>query len=361
MISIVPPNVPRLESKHLNYFTKHRFNELKQAVSGWPIASHRPFLQLLMDEMPLLITGMPAELERIRKKAEADHPALYASLKTIQLSAVDRASINAGPPKHALSQLAKVTDEAKLKAKLERIFNYGAFVRGTKDWGAYALVKELNVSVCPYCNRQYTTSLDTRTGKTRPQLDHFYNKSMYPYFSLSLYNLIPSCSVCNSSLKGDKDFVLDTHWSPYERWRCSEDIRFTLQFVKPISQIGGIPDYIRDWYTKHDYFKLDFKADGKVSSSNRERIERNLEVFKIAELYDSHKSYAHEIMLKKEFYSEAWVDMMLNEFPDIFPTRDSVLLWVTGNYHSSADFGNRVLAKLTRDIWEEYIPTGLLF
>lgn len=29
------------------------------------------------------------------------------------------------------------------------------------------------------------------------KLDHFYPKSLYPFFALSLYNLIPVCGTCN--------------------------------------------------------------------------------------------------------------------------------------------------------------------
>lgn len=36
------------------------------------------------------------------------------------------------------------------------------------------------------------------------QFNHFYDKGTYPYLALSFYNLIPSCSTCNSSkVKGN--------------------------------------------------------------------------------------------------------------------------------------------------------------
>lgn len=67
---------------------------------------------------------------------------------------------------------------------------------------AYWLQRQLGVEVCPYCNRIYTTTLH-RKKRIRPDFDHFYPQSRYPYFAVSLFNLIPSCSMCNRG-KSDK-------------------------------------------------------------------------------------------------------------------------------------------------------------
>ncbi|TCL67476.1 hypothetical protein EV196_10232 [Mariniflexile fucanivorans] len=40
----------------------------------------------------------------------------------------------------------------------------------------------------------------------KPELDHYYPKSLYPYFGVSFYNLIPSCQSCNGlGVKGEND------------------------------------------------------------------------------------------------------------------------------------------------------------
>src|SRR5690606_3268511 len=77
-------------------------------------------------------------------------------------------------------------------------------------------------STCPYCN--YGIVEIVKKNNTMPlthqniayfDLDHFYPKSIYPFFALSFYNLIPSCHTCNSSEKGEKDFNVATHIHPY--------------------------------------------------------------------------------------------------------------------------------------------------
>jgi len=64
------------------------------------------------------------------------------------------------------------------------------------------LAKNIGMKTCPYCNRQHTFTI-YRGKEIRPQFDHFYPKSKYPFFALSFYNLVPICPTCNH-LKKDK-------------------------------------------------------------------------------------------------------------------------------------------------------------
>ena len=77
------------------------------------------------------------------------------------------------------------------------------------------LSKALRLTVCPYCNRGFINNRgDRESGR---QFDHFFSKDETPYFALSLYNLVPSCSTCNhtkSTLEMkccpfDKDIEID--------------------------------------------------------------------------------------------------------------------------------------------------------
>ena len=70
-------------------------------------------------------------------------------------------------------------------------------------WGGYNFIKEIGIMTCPYCNRIYTDLIIGQSKSYKPALDHFYPKANYPYLALSLFNLIPSCNICNSSFKSD--------------------------------------------------------------------------------------------------------------------------------------------------------------
>lgn len=75
-------------------------------------------------------------------------------------------------------------------------------------------------ATCLYCNAERTSIVPKRrhggvSHRIRFDLDHFFPQVRYPFFALSFYNHIPSCHGCNSQVKGEKDFQLETHVHPY--------------------------------------------------------------------------------------------------------------------------------------------------
>lgn len=103
---------------------------------------------------------------------------------------------------------------------IRNVFNYEGQLAQNKS-RTYRITLEQGHNTCTYCNRQYTITIRKNKGNNdasriaRPQLDHWFSKELYPLMSLSLYNLIPCCSICNSSLKGNAIFKLSTHIHPY--------------------------------------------------------------------------------------------------------------------------------------------------
>jgi hypothetical protein len=101
----------------------------------------------------------------------------------------------------------------------KKLFDYGRFsTKGATHWNAYSLCMKSGYRLCPYCQQSLAVTVyrDRKSKALRPTLDHFYPKHKYPYLALSLYNLIPSCHPCNSSLKGKIDFYKQQHLHPYE-------------------------------------------------------------------------------------------------------------------------------------------------
>ena len=87
-----------------------------------------------------------------------------------------------------------------------QLFCYKKLQTGNKDWNRHKLLSLIGIEVCPYCQRNYISSYEENNDeKTTADLDHFYPKSLYPFLALSLYNFIPSCQICNSRFKGNKD------------------------------------------------------------------------------------------------------------------------------------------------------------
>lgn len=64
----------------------------------------------------------------------------------------------------------------------------------------FEIQRKLEVWTCPYCNSHYLEPrINYKTGRIHPgmQMDHFYPKEKYGILSMSLFNLVPSCSYCN--------------------------------------------------------------------------------------------------------------------------------------------------------------------
>jgi len=134
---------------------------------------------------------------------------------------------------------------------VKRVFNYENY-RNTYLPASYFV--SYNINYCTYCNKdevQNIEKIDQASGfilrDRLYQLDHFYPRSRYPYLSLSFFNLIPGCANCNATLKGERDFKIDTHFNPFDKsfddffsFTCSTiipneiaDISFTISNKQP--------------------------------------------------------------------------------------------------------------------------------
>ncbi|WP_041606984.1 hypothetical protein [Halanaerobium praevalens] len=193
-----------------------------------------------------------------------------------------------------------------INRELNKIFDYDKFSRlGPKKnkpnrWRAYQLTKELNLNVCPYCNRQYITTYYSSSGKVRAELDHFFDKKRHPYFALSFYNLIPSCHVCNSNLKGSKEFKYKKNLHPYESG-FGDNLKFTIKIKENQKTNNEDLKYDLDFfYGDSEQFEINFKESIKKESDKDliRKAKNNAEIFKIKELYNSHKNHIAELIKK---------------------------------------------------------------
>jgi len=251
----------------------------------------------------------------------------------------------------ALSMASNEKDKItkNLFERISKIFNYQSFVNSKSDWGAYHLTKDLKVDVCPYCNRNYTHTLEDN-GKTRPELDHFYPKSKYPFLALSIYNLIPSCHVCNSNFKRDIDFYSDIHVHPHEE-SFSDSGRF---IIKTDDSKGSLEDYILSYYANSK--KHLFEIDLKITTSNldlKNKITNSNRTFNITSLYNLHKSIAHDILIKSKLYNkERLKELFRIDFNGIqlFQDKEELTNMILGVSFRDNEDVRSSLAKLKRDI-----------
>lgn len=175
----------------------------------------------------------------------------------------------------------KKTEEHKLFSIVYKIFvleGYEQKICSSEDKKiAYDIVKDLGLTTCPYCNRNFITSIRRDQNKykkiTRPQLDHFISKSKFPFLACSLYNLVPSCSTCNLLKSDDKN---DNLISPYELDSSTFNFKYKL--------------------TKDFQFGKD-NSDG-IELKILGNFDANKETFLLEELYDTHKYIISDILNK---------------------------------------------------------------
>lgn len=116
---------------------------------------------------------------------------------------------------------------------VSEVFNYGDF---RDSYQSKKLLRFLNVRTCTYCNCVPTALYEIENNNERALVtyDHFFSQVEYPYLSLSLFNLIPSCPYCNP-LKGSASFTPETHVHPYLE-SLNDLTKFTINGAIPTQE-----------------------------------------------------------------------------------------------------------------------------
>lgn len=225
-----------------------------------------------------------------------------------------------------------------LKKSIKKLLNYDSWIDYSNNstyryYNAYHLAKNLDIPTCVYCNRIYTKTVISASGKkiTRPTFDHWFPKSKYPLLSLSFYNLIPSCSVCNSSVKGSIPFDLTTHFHPYYI-NPNEDFNYTFSY-----------EYV-------DYNKYRFKIK---TVKNDTFSKRSINAFELEEIYKTHIDEIEDLKKIKEAYSENYLNILESNILGMSLDRDEVYRLAFGVHYQEANFDKRPLSKMKKDILTE--------
>lgn len=140
----------------------------------------------------------------------------------------------------------------------ENIFSYDSL---SKKMGL-KIVESIDSSVCLYCNEEKIEMVKGRRTY-RPDLDHFYPKSKFPFLATSLYNLLPSGKRCNQDLKGS---------------------HISIDLISPYS--GGVGntalfDFTYADITNLEHDRLDVGVNPIAS------IQQNINLFEIGAVYNT--------------------------------------------------------------------------
>jgi len=286
-------------------------------------------LQYLQDNIEDIIIGKSKKIE-------------YHKKKLIKLSK---------DFKFAKKDKDKTSEQKEILTDLNQIFNYETFSsngftkKKTKNnpkdyfYSGNILVKKLNISVCPYCNRNTIYSINNGTKRTS-ELDHYYPQSKYPYFALSFYNLIPSCKVCNKIKldNDDKEYI-----NPYDdRFDMNKNMKFSLKITSS------------NFYHSLEGFKLAYKYSKSISENEKNRIENNLTDFELKDLYQNHKDIILELIQKDVIYNDSYIDELYKSYEGtLFKNREDLERLISGGFIQDDEINKRPLSKLIKDISQE--------
>ncbi len=212
-------------------------------------------------------------------------------------------------------------------SKKEKDYFFTLYARFNKP----SFIKKLGVSTCLYCNRNYIFNF-TKSNKENAtaQLDHFYDKSTYPYLAVCLYNLIPSCTTCNQRKSSKKIDILHPYYESFDK-----KAKFSLK--------------IEDckFYHSLDGFNIEIKTEDK-------KVENSKKVFNLEQLYENHKDIVLELIQKEAIYNESYLDELLTKYEGtLFKNREDLQRLISGGYVSDDEIGKRPLSKLVKDISSE--------
>lgn len=199
----------------------------------------------------------------------------------------------------------------------------------------HTILTKMDVSVCPYCNMNYTINYSSNNAlRTTADLDHFYIKSAYPEFGLCLYNFIPSCSVCNSKLKGKKNMSRETHIYPHE----------TSFNGKASFEITNLIDIL-----VHKQSPLQLNL---VMHKDDKKTKQSIDTFKINEIYEFHRNFANDLVNKALIYNDSYINELQLLFAKTNETLD-IRTHIFGPKTTEQEYAKKSLGKLTADLLKQ--------
>ena len=189
-------------------------------------------------------------------------------------------------------------------------------------------VEALQVTVCPYCNRNFVNSTYKRT---LCDLDHFYDKEKYSLLAVSFYNLIPVCHACNHA-KLNKAIS----YSPHDTKFGTDDLLESDYFITG-------PDYLYD--NKQIGIEIDYSNQFK----------ENVKILKLREVYQVHSDILQECVKKAIIFNPEYLSELLVTYDGLFESEEELYRIVFGNYIEESSYGKRPLSKMTKDILKKLL------
>ena len=200
--------------------------------------------------------------------------------------------------------------------------------------------ENLDIHTCYFCNIDFINAFKSTTkgSKNGFTLDHFINKAKYPFLALSLYNLIPSCYICNSKLKRS-----ETLW----------DINGDIEKVSPSSNKFKFDEKVKfKSFLSGNVLNINSKKDFDIflKEEGSNDYDKYIDILRLDERYAYHKRHVLEMIKKREIYPDSRIEELAQLTKQ---TTEKVKQDLFGTSLYDDDLSTRSLSKFTKDIARE--------
>nr|WP_321232353.1 hypothetical protein [uncultured Psychroserpens sp.] len=194
--------------------------------------------------------------------------------------------------------------------------------------------QSLGIKSCIYCNSQLTITIQKIKNpieyKAKFQVDHYYPKDKYPYLSIALFNLYPTCASCNLAKSNNPfDFKLYDNKINTNLYQFKLNKKSKAKFL--------ITRDIED-------LEIVFTKIGNPQYED---------IFNVNEIYHTQKDLAEEIILKALAYNETYREDLKDIYRNYRINDELINRLILGNYSNPEDIHKRPMAKFMQDIGKE--------
>lgn len=213
----------------------------------------------------------------------------------------------------------------------------------------------IGIKTCCYCNSSYINVYKNKEGlKIQCDFDHFIPQSKCPLFTISLYNFVPSCQICNSRIKRSNIYfnnqikhtvaLLSRKYEKLFPSSCNYNYDNTLKFILVPKLNKGKFLLTRKFQDSKDYFEIDFIPS---DSEDFDLYKREADLFEIINRYNCHKVEFLNYIDKRRMYSRSYMNLI----GKLFPYHNSVSTIIEAGFNFSLRKSEKlVFDKIYNDI-----------
>jgi hypothetical protein len=194
---------------------------------------------------------------------------------------------------------------------------------------------DIGIKACVYCNSQLTITTNGKNAKF--DVDHYHSKDDYPFLSISLFNLYPSCASCNR-LKSTKKVKFELYTDEINKTKKS-DFKFKLE-------TNGKAKYLT---TKNKEY-IEFRFEEPIYPMGFKKFN---DVFHIEGIYKTQLDLIEELIIKSQIYNQSYLKTLKKNFSNLNLQPELFKRMIVGNFTEDKDIHKRPMSKFVMDIAKE--------